>query len=72
MAKLNLRPSFPTLNHHLTEGTQRPTNNRPPNPNRTRTAATGTPKTRCTPNLPLIRSNPTRSDPIRSDPIRNA
>ncbi|KAA1136243.1 hypothetical protein PGTUg99_010829 [Puccinia graminis f. sp. tritici] len=75
-SELDLIPSFPTLNHHLTEGTQRPTTDRPPNPKSTRTAATGTPETRLkqetprTPDSPLIRSDPIRPAPIRSDPER--
>ncbi|KAA1128134.1 hypothetical protein PGTUg99_014255 [Puccinia graminis f. sp. tritici] len=39
MAESELRPSFPTLNHHLTERTKRPTNHRPPNPIKPRTTA---------------------------------
>ncbi|KAA1093196.1 hypothetical protein PGT21_028353 [Puccinia graminis f. sp. tritici] len=66
MAELDPIPSFPTLNHHLTDGTQRPTTDRPPNPKSTRTAATGIPETRSkqetprTPDSPLIRSDPIR------------
>ncbi|KAA1071194.1 hypothetical protein PGTUg99_013674 [Puccinia graminis f. sp. tritici] len=58
---VSLGPSYKVLTLN-DERTQRPTNDWPPNPKSTRTAATGTPETRSkqetrhTPDSPLIRS----------------
>ncbi|KAA1070903.1 hypothetical protein PGTUg99_004568 [Puccinia graminis f. sp. tritici] len=75
-AELDLIPSFPTLNHHLTEGTNPKTDKRPAtepeeHPD-SRHRHPRNPFEAGDPTHARFTTDPVRSDLIRSDPIRNA